>query len=107
MYIFDRERKDNLEEVLNGQKSIAFASEVRVRDLVTPEDKRAIAKLFANATNQNQLDLHYLDTILVSTGWNKNYHVFAHDELWKARHSPEDKPFNYNHDEKDIIGHIT
>ena len=28
-------------------------------------------------------------------------------ETWVARKTPEDKPFNYMHDEMDIIGHIT
>jgi len=33
--------------------------------------------------------------------------VFDRAEVWAARTTPEDKPFNYGHDEKDIIGHIT
>jgi hypothetical protein len=40
-------------------------------------------------------------------GWNKNDDVFDRAETWNARTSPEDKQFNYMHDEKDIIGHIT
>lgn len=27
--------------------------------------------------------------------------------MWEARSTPEDKQFNYMHNEKDIIGHIT
>jgi len=33
--------------------------------------------------------------------------VFDPRETWAARSTPEDKPFNFMHDEKDIIGHIT
>ena len=48
-----------------------------------------------------------LESVLVSTGWNKNDDVFDPKELWSAKDTPEDKPFNFMHDEKDIIGHIT
>jgi hypothetical protein len=51
--------------------------------------------------------LYYLKSILVSTGWNKNDDVFDPKELWEAKSTPEDKPFNFMHNEKDIIGHIT
>lgn len=57
--------------------------------------------------NPAQPDLHYLRTILVSTGWNKNNHVFLPEEVWRARHTAEDKPVNFQHDCRDIIGHIT
>lgn len=52
-------------------------------------------------------DLHYLKSILVTTGWNKNDDVFDRLETWIARKTPEDKPFNYEHNCSDIIGHIT
>ena len=61
----------------------------------------------ALAENKEQIDLYYLKSILVSTGWNKNDDVFDPAELWEARSTPEDKPFNFMHNEKDIIGHIT
>jgi hypothetical protein len=61
----------------------------------------------AVAENKDQLDLYYLKSVLVSTGWNKNDDVFSNDELWVARKTPEDKQFNYMHNEEDIIGHIT
>jgi len=61
----------------------------------------------ALAENRDQIDLYYIKSVLVSTGWNKNDDVFDPRELWEARNTPEDKPFNFMHDEKDIIGHIT
>ncbi|MBY0525593.1 MAG: hypothetical protein K2R98_19465 [Gemmataceae bacterium] len=61
----------------------------------------------AKATNEGQFDLFYLKTLLVSTGWNLNDDVFDLGEVWAARKTPEDKQFNYEHDCKDIIGHIT
>jgi hypothetical protein len=53
-------------------------------------------------------DLHYLKTILVTAGvWNKNDDVFDPKEAWAAKATPEDKPVNWEHNCKDIIGHIT
>jgi hypothetical protein len=58
-------------------------------------------------SNPDQPDLHYLNCVLASAGWNKNDDVFDLGEFWQARRSPEDKPFNYMHNELDIIGHMT
>jgi hypothetical protein len=64
-------------------------------------------KELAAATNEGQEDLFYLKSILATVGWNKNDDVFDRIETWKARATPEDKPFNYEHNARDIIGHIT
>lgn len=61
----------------------------------------------AVATNLDQPDLYYMDSVLVSVGINKNDDYFDAEEVWAARKSPEDKQINYEHNEKDIIGHIT
>ncbi len=61
----------------------------------------------AKAENQDQLDLYYMQSVLVTTGWNKNDDVFDPRETWAARSTAEDKPFNFMHNEQDIIGHIT
>ena len=50
--------------------------------------------------------LHYLDSILVSVGWNKNDDVFDSVEVWAARHSPGDKPFNFEHHGADIVDRL-
>ncbi len=61
----------------------------------------------ASLANPNQIDLFYLRSVLVSTGWNNNDDVFMPEEVWPARKTPEDKQFNNMHNETDIIGHIT
>lgn len=61
----------------------------------------------SHAGVSDPLDLFHISSVLVSTGWNKNDDVFDPAETWLARSTPEDKPFNYMHDEMDIIGHIT
>jgi uncharacterized coiled-coil protein SlyX len=64
-------------------------------------------KVKAESANPKQIDLYYIKSILVSTGWNKNDDVFDPEATWSARTTPEDKQFNLMHDENNIIGHIT
>jgi len=61
----------------------------------------------ASAQNENQFDLQYIYAILATTGWNRNDDVFDTYEMWSARNTAEDKPFNKGHDPNNIIGHIT
>lgn len=51
-----------------------------------------------------QPDLLYMESVLVSEGFNNNDDVFLHDELWEARFSPSFKPINWQHNDDDIIG---
>lgn len=104
MKIYQSEIVDGLEDALASNNTIAYCSQAETYDPSQEEIK--VAKALENG-NENQLDLFYLRSILVSTGWNKNDDVFDPSELYSARNTPEDKPFNFMHDEKDIIGHIT
>lgn len=67
-----------------------------------------INKAISFVTNKDlsKFDLFPMYSLMVSTGWNKNTDVFSPEELWKARSSPEDKPLNFMHNQKNIIGHI-
>lgn len=104
MKIYKAEILDGLEESLASNNTIAYCAQA---EAYTPsEEDIKIAKALDKG-NEDQLDLFYMRSILVSTGWNKNDDVFDPQELWAARNTPEDKRFNYMHDEKDIIGHIT
>ena len=105
MKIYKSEIKDGLQDVLLSNNTLAWCSVAEGYNPSTVNESSAINKLIAE--NQDQLDLYYLQSILVSTGWNKNDDVFDPQELWSARSTPEDKPFNFMHNEKDIIGHIT
>jgi len=99
--IYKAEIEDGLKEKISS--SLTISSCVAIEDCIPFEvsDYKAIAE------NKGQVDLHYLKSILVTTGWNKNDDVFDRAEVWVARTSPEDKPFNYEHDQSQIIGHIT
>lgn len=103
MKIYKTEVKDGIAELVLANSSIAICSEVSP---YSPTDID-IQTTKAIAENIDQQDLYYLKAVLASVGWNKNDDVFDAAETWNARSTPEDKQFNYMHDEKDIIGHIT
>ena len=115
MKIYKSEIKDGLAEILSSDTSVACCAiaETYKPEKSTEEFSNLMEVIAENsnelsvAQNKEQIDLYYLKSILVSTGWNKNDDVFDPKELWAAKSTPEDKPFNFMHDEKDIIGHIT
>jgi hypothetical protein len=105
MQIYKIEIMDGVSELVQRDTSIAYCSQaVLTQEL--PSLSSIITKLQASS-NRNQIDLHYIKSVLVSTGWNKNDDVFAPEQTWAARNTPEDKQFNFMHNENDIIGHIT
>jgi len=109
MKIYKSEIKAGLSEKILAQNTIALVSTAVPYTPNQPDVEKVslILKDSAVAENKDQMDLYYLKSVLVSTGWNKNDDVFSSDELWVARKTPEDKQFNYMHNEEDIIGHIT
>lgn len=113
--IYQSEINSGLEDQIKNN-SVAYVSAAKSDpvpklDVVENLHKMLAQKISDNqlavADNRDQIDLYYIKSVLVSTGWNKNDDVFDPQELWNARNTPEDKPFNFMHDEKDIIGHIT
>ena len=106
--IYKAEIEAGLEEAVKANASVAYVAPVRT--FIPSRRQEEQAKLLAfqsEAENKDQPDLHYINSVLVSTGWNKNDDVFDIQETWSARETPEDKQFNFMHDETDIIGHIT
>lgn len=105
MKIYQSEIDDGLRDQVLTNNTLAWDI---VAESFTPAinmKSSALEKIIAE--NKDQIDLYYLRSILVTAGWNKNDDVFHPQELWDARDTPEDKPFNFMHDERDIIGHIT
>ena len=100
------EINDGLADAILDNISIAYQSVAQPYEPAQADVERAEFLAKANS-NPDQFDLYYLNSVLVSTGWNRNDDVFDYKETWSARNTPEDKPFNYMHDEADIIGHIT
>jgi hypothetical protein len=104
--IFQNEINDGIGDLVKSTASVAYCSEATVcrTDIAHPENT-VVNKIVAE--NKDQIDLYYLESVLVSCGWNKNDDVFMPEATWAARNTPEDKQFNFMHDENDIIGHIT
>ena len=116
MQVYKYEKKDKLTDIVQANTSIAYVAKVKT-SIKDGSNLETVAALWDNENikcqlakadaNPDQIDLHYLDCVLVSTGWNKNTDVFGLQNTWDARNTPVDKKFDYMHDESDIIGHIT
>jgi|688.fasta_scaffold297352_2 hypothetical protein len=111
MKVYKQELLDGLSERIKSQASIAYCVPAvlvnRVDDKAAQSMSRDIIDMVKASSNPNQVDLYYIKSVLVSTGWNKNDDVFDAGQTWAARNTPEDKQFNFMHNENDIIGHIT
>lgn len=98
MKIYSQEKLDGLEKALASTKSLSHCFELK------QYDKK---KIVASTEQEKQVDLFYLDCILVSTVWNGNDEVFLKEEIVTAKKTPIHKQFNHMHDDGCIIGHIT
>ena len=107
MKIYPQEIKDGVSELVQSSASVAYCMPASLCEEIESETQKAGDKIKAESANPKQIDLYYLKSCLVSTGWNKNDDVFDSAQTWAARNTPEDKQFNFMHDENDIIGHIT
>lgn len=101
MQIFEQEQIDGIAEKILASASISYASEAE------PCSATSALKHIKSLASIEDSDLYYVQSILVSSSWNKNDDIFDKEEIWVARNTPEDKPTNLEHDEATIIGHIT
>lgn len=102
--IYASEIEAGIGQLIADNNSIAYECDILPSQ--KPDDVIPI-KVAAAYANPDQPDLFYLKSVLASTGWNNNDDIFTREYMMKARNTPVDKQFNYMHDEKDIIGHIT
>jgi hypothetical protein len=106
MKVYAQEINDGLAERISNDTTVAFCSPAMLSEPKVDVIEKLLDTVKASS-NPNQIDLYYIKSILVSTGWNKNDDVFDPQQTWAARNTPEDKQFNLMHNENDIIGHIT
>lgn len=107
MKIYKQEITDGVADIVQSSASIAYCAPAVHADVVPSLSPAIEEKIKASSANPEQVDLYYITSVLVSTGWNKNDDVFRSEATWAARDTPEDKQFNFMHNENDIIGHIT
>lgn len=106
MKIYKQEVLDGLDKAIANNSVACITNVLKCEEISDALNDEKVAQAFASV-NKDQIDLFYLNAVLVSAGWNKNDDVFDRLELWNARTTPVDKPFNLMHDDEDIIGHIT
>jgi len=99
--------KDIADQV--AKASVVFSSKIEeVTDKDQLDKMVSLAKTLANVDNvSNFEDLISFKSILCSVGTNKNYDHLLAEEVWPARNTPINKQINYEHDERDIIGHMS
>lgn len=104
--IFNKEIEDNIGDMV-AKGSISYASTIS-KDQIQTIKQFDVDKIKSIASaNPDQIDLYYKHSVLASVGWNKNDDVFDSIETWKARNTASDKQLNLEHNELDIIGHMT
>lgn len=103
MKIYPAEIEAGLSEKIEASSVLAYCIPIETDKIASRLSNKKIPVL----ASVNNPHLHELVTLLVSTGKNKNDDIFLPSEVWAARKTPTDTPFNFRHDEKNVIGHIT
>jgi len=99
--IFEAE-KDIAEQIKKSTVISHLASIEPVEPFQVPEFLNTL-----QAAERTSFDLYYLKSILFSSNWNGNDEYFLPSEVFGAKNTATDKPFNYEHVCDDIIGHTT
>lgn len=87
---------------ISTEKKDSLISSLKAISKLDDKLGQAVAVLAASA----HPDLMYGVANLVSTTMNLNDDVFLPEETWKARNTPVNTPYNDDHLETNIIGHI-
>ncbi len=110
MRIFEEEVRLGIDKKISSMsRKVTLASKVRhLTDASRISDlQHAFAKANSGKSIAEYNDLFFLETVLVSSGMNGNTDLFGVEELWRARHTPVDKPINLGHTPDLICGHMT
>ena len=109
MIVYPQETADDIGDLISAATTLTIAS------IAEPSKHNILDKAKAShhlsdrlksLASYNDKDLYYVQSILVSSSWNKNDDIFTKEEVWAAKRTPEDKPTNLEHNENLIIGHI-
>lgn len=105
--VYKAEAADGLADQVRASSSIAYLAKLQDTKL-SQEVAQEFFRSVSNAEgDEDQFDLFYLNTILVTTCKNINDDIFDKQETWAARYTPVHKQFNLGHDQSKIIGHMT
>jgi len=111
MKIYKAEQSDGLLDILNKsfaniQCKFTISNKNSFEDLLRELSLAENINYVKDLIGQDQQDLAFISSILVSAGWNLNDDIFIPIELWKARYTPKHKPINNEHNDTEILGHI-
>ncbi len=106
--IFSYEKNDGLEELILSNSIASILDIFESKESQIDFNVDAIKNMIAIAqVEQTDDTLFRMQSILVSLGWNLNDDIFLKEEVFPARQTPVNKPFNRMHNQDDIIGHMT
>ena len=110
--VYTAEKSDGLEAAVSKNSVISYTPILFSDKLITPtlSFSQAVEKFskdyFTSEASLGDPDLYSVNSILVSTGKNKNDEIFLKEELWAAKSTASHKRTNLNHEELSIIGHM-
>lgn len=82
MLIYEQEKIDNISLEKLEKLSISIAS---IAEPATLPTKHSINSNLKSLASFNDEDLYYVQSILVSSSWNKNDDIFTKEEVWAAK----------------------
>lgn len=109
MIVYPQETVDNIGDLISAATTLTIASIAEPSNHNMLDKAKAshhLADRLQSLASYDDRDLYYVQSILVSSSWNKNDDIFTKEEVWTAKRTPEDKPTNLEHNESLIIGHI-
>ena len=95
---------EGLADKIRASSSVQYA--VPIESNISEGFESIRARIVANLGLTGSEDLFFVNSVLVSTNWNKNDDVFSKEPSWAARKTPIHKPTNIEHDEKAAVGHM-
>lgn len=106
MIVYPQEWSDDIGDLISASTAITIASVAQPSQLEAAKANHHLSDRLKSLASYDDRDLYYVQSILVSSSWNKNDDIFTKEEVWAAKRTPEDKPTNLEHNESLIIGHI-
>jgi hypothetical protein len=91
-------------DIKREHKLVVTANLQSLEDLELADKLKEIVKI--PEEEKRQPDLSYISAILVSSGMNLNGAYFLPYEVLKAFNSIAHKPFDIEHEENEIVGHL-
>jgi hypothetical protein len=105
MKIYAAEEKLGLGKLIQENATLRITAKLKPNPENKDKDLPKCQNLKASLLEWS--DLFPFESILGSTTVNLNDVLFTKEDVWAARHTAVDKPLNINHNQFDIVGHIT